>query len=272
MNLVAVQRGESPLLLAQPHSGVWLPDGLLARFNARGRQLADTDWHITRLYAGLATNATTVTAQAHRYVVDANRDPADSSLYPGENTTSLCPLTDFDGESIYMPGQAPSTDEVKERQQTFHQPYHDALQAELQRLHELHGYVILYDCHSIRSRAPFLFEGSLPDLNIGTNSGLSCDAALQRAAVKVCEASRQNRQYSWVENGRFRGGWTTRHYGNPDSGYHALQMEIGQKCYMEESQPWHYLPATAEPLRALLKELLAALEAAAAVKSGPGSH
>jgi N-formylglutamate deformylase len=260
VKLVDVHRGEGALLLAQPHCGLWLPDDILGRLNDRGRKLADTDWHINRLYEGLAENATIVTAQAHRYVVDANRDPTDSSLYPGQNTTSLCPTTDFYGEPIYQPGQSPSADEVEQRQQTYHQPYHDALAEELQRLHRLHGYVILYDCHSIRSRVPFLFEGILPDLNIGTNSGLSCDAVLQRAVAETCETYLPSEQYSWVENGRFRGGWTTRHYGQPDTGYHALQMEISQRCYMEEEQPWRYLPAKARQLRALLKKLLSALQ------------
>jgi formiminoglutamase len=249
----AVETGSSPILLAQPHGGTEIPQSILARLNQHGRARADTDWHISRLYAGLAADVTIVSTAVHRYVIDANRDPADQSLYPGQNTTSLCPTTTFDGDDIYHHGQAPSADEISERQQVYHQPYHDALREQLERIHQLHGYVILYDCHSIRSLVPYLFDGRLPDFNIGTNSGDSCDQAVESAVQSVCAAAGG---YSTVSNGRFKGGWTTRHYGEPGRGFHAIQMELAQCNYMLEQDPWSYADDKAGKLRVILAEIL----------------
>ena len=248
-----VVTGRGPLLLAQPHGGVEIPAAIYARLNSTGREKADTDWHIGRLYEGLDSDATIVSTPVHRYVIDANRDPADRSLYPGQNTTSLCPTTTFDGSDIYLAGQAPSADEIDDRRRRYHQPYHDALREQLERIHQRHGYAILYDCHSIRSLVPFLFDGRLPDFNIGTNDGASCSRAVEAVVVDGCE---QAVDYSSVLNGRFRGGWTTRHYGDPERGFHAIQMELAQCNYMLEQDPWTYDPAAADKLRAILAAIL----------------
>ena len=253
-----ITRGDGPVLLAQPHGGTEIPDDIMRRLNAEGHARADTDWHISRLYAGLLADASIVSTPVHRYVIDANRDPSDESLYPGQNTTSLCPTTTFDGEPIYQPGQEPSEDEIRQRQQLYHQPYHDAVQQELQRIHQRHGYAILYDCHSIRSLVPYLFEGRLPDFNIGTNSGDSCDPAIEASVQQACNEADG---YSSVVNGRFKGGWTTRHYGRPQQGYHAIQMELSQRNYMGEQPPWDYDDAGADKLRAILGKILARLTA-----------
>jgi N-formylglutamate deformylase len=251
-----VETGSSPVLLAQPHGGTEIPPSILARLNQHGHARADTDWHISRLYAGLAANVTIVSTPMHRYVIDANRDPADQSLYPGQNTTSLCPITTFDGNEIYHPGQAPSVDEINQRQQLYHQPYHDALREQLERIHQLHGYAILYDCHSIRSLVPYLFDGKLPDFNIGTNSGSSCDPTIESAVQGICAAAGD---YSAISNGRFKGGWTTRHYGESGRGFHAIQMELAQCNYMLEQEPWSYADDRAGKLRVILAEILQTL-------------
>jgi formiminoglutamase len=248
-----VEKGSSPLLLAQPHGGTEIPQSIMARLNQHGQAQADTDWHISRLYAGLVANVTIVSTPVHRYVIDANRDPADESLYPGQNTTSLCPTTTFDGNPIYHHGQAPSIDEINQRQRLYHQPYHDALREQLERIHQLHGYAILYDCHSIRSLVPYLFEGKLADFNIGTNSGSSCDPAIESAVATICSAAND---YSAVSNGRFKGGWTTRHYGDPEQGFHAIQMELAQCNYMLEQKPWTYADDKAGKLRVILADVL----------------
>lgn len=245
--------GDSPLLLAQPHGGIEIPGPIAARLNALGLARADTDWHIGRLYQGLCSAASIVSTPVHRYVIDANRDPADESLYPGQNTTGLCPTTTFDGEPIYLDGQQPSTDEIAERLRDYHRPYHDAIAEQLERIRQKHGYVILYDCHSIRSLVPYLFDGRLPDFNIGTNSGLSCDPAIEQAVQRHCQAASA---YSSVVNGRFKGGWTTRHYGQPQHGVHAVQMELAQRRYMLEQAPWSYNDASAGELRAILAAIL----------------
>ncbi len=248
--------GSGPVVLAQPHGGIEIPESILKRLNSEGQARADTDWHITRLYADLLSDATVVSTPMHRYVIDANRDPADVSLYPGQNTTSLCPTTTFDGTPIYVDGQAPSSDEIEQRRSDYHQPYHDALHEQLERIRQKHGYVILYDCHSIRSVVPYLFEGPLPDFNIGTNSGSTCAAAIEHAVERHCKDAED---YRYVLNGRFKGGWTTRHYGQPQQGYHAIQMELAQCNYMHEEAPWEYDLASAHKLRAILRGLLTEL-------------
>jgi len=248
--------GSGPVVLAQPHGGTEIPAAILKRLNPEGQARADTDWHISRLYADLLADASIVSTPIHRYVIDANRDPADESLYPGQNTTSLCPTTTFDGTPIYRDGQTPSTDEIEQRQRDYHQPYHDALREQLERVRQKHGYVILYDCHSIRSIVPYLFDGQLPDFNIGTNNGNTCAAAIEQAVERQCQAAAG---YRYVLNGRFKGGWTTRHYGQPQQGYHAIQMELAQCNYMQEAAPWEYDLASAHKLRAILAGLLTEL-------------
>lgn len=256
MKPVEIIRGDGPVILGMPHGGTWLPGGIAARLNARGRLLADTDWHIDRLYAGLLPGATTVRATFHRYVVDANRAPDDQSLYPGQNTTGLVPVTDFDGEPIWT--VAPSAEDVAQRVSSCHAPYHAALTAEIERVKARHGAVIVYDCHSIRSRIPFLFEGVLPGLNIGTNSGASCDGRIEGVVRDICAASGK----SMAVNGRFKGGWTTRHYGRPDLGVHAIQMELAQSTYLAQEQPpFAWDEAKAAGLRRILGEILGALAA-----------
>lgn len=255
---VEVVPGDSPIILGLPHTGTWLPDDIRARLNARGRVLADTDWHIHRLYDGLLPGATTVRAVFHRYVIDANRGPDDASLYPGQNTTGLVPLTDFDGEPIWE--VEPTGAEIADRKARFHAPYHAALAAEIARVRAKHGVAVLYDCHSIRSHIPFLFEGTLPDFNIGTDSGRSCAPAIEAATHDVAAATGRTH----VLNGRFKGGWTTRHYGQPADNVHAIQMELAQSTHLStETPPFAYDPAKAETLRVTLKQILERLDAVA---------
>ncbi|WP_343078849.1 N-formylglutamate deformylase [Ostreiculturibacter nitratireducens] len=255
MTPVEITRGDSPVVLGLPHTGTWLPDGIRAKLNPRGKELSDTDWHIERLYDGLVPGATTVRATFHRYVIDANRDPSGASLYPGQNTTSLVPLTDFDGEPIWA--EEPDAAETERRRAAFHAPYHAALQAELDRVRATHGVAILWDCHSIRSNIPFLFEGTLPDLNIGTNGGTTCAPILTATVTEACAVAGT---YSHVLDGRFKGGWTTRHYGRPVEGFHAIQMELAQSTYLAaETPPWTYDEAKAERLRPLLASILTKL-------------
>lgn len=256
MTPVEITRGDSPIVLGLAHTGTWLPDDIRARLNERGRGLDDTDWHIHRLYAGLLHGATTVRATFHRYVIDANRDPSEQSLYPGQNTTGLVPLTDFDGRAIWE--TPPGAAEIEARRVAYHALYHAALEAELERVRASHGVAVLYDCHSIRSWIPFLFDGTLPDFNIGTNNSQTCDTRIETAVREVCEAAGG---YTAVLNGRFKGGWTTRHYGRPDEGLHAIQMELAQSTYLsEETAPWTYDPNKAERLREHLAEILARLD------------
>ncbi len=254
-------RGTSPVILAFPHTGTEVPPDIRARLNDNGRLLADTDWHIHELYAGLLADATTVRATFHRYVIDANRDPEGVSLYPGQNTTGLVPETDFDGVPIWKDGETPTEDDVARRLAAFHAPYHAALAAEIERVKALHGIAVVYDCHSIRSLIPFLFEGRLPDFNIGTDMGRTCDPRIQAAAADIAASAEG---YTHVVNGRFKGGWTTRHYGRPETGVHAIQMELAQISHLaSEAPPFAYDEEKAERLRVHLKTILERIEAIA---------
>jgi N-formylglutamate deformylase len=257
MRVFEVQEGDGPVILAQPHGGTHVPEDIFARLNEGGQGLDDTDWHINRLYDGLLAGATVVRANFHRYVIDANRDPDGASLYPGQNTTGLCPTTDFDGVPIWRQGQAPSKDEIAARRETFHAPFHGALKEQIERVVARHGVALVYDCHSIRSNIAFLFEGELPVFNIGTDNGATCDRQFEADIHRICLEAHQ---YNTVLNGRFRGGWTVRHYASPQGGVHCVQMELAQRAYMGEVAPWVYGPARAEALRAVLGQILAQLD------------
>lgn len=259
MAVFEVTRGNSPVILGFPHTGTDVPHTIWGRLNDNGRKLADTDWHIHRLYDGLLADATTVRATFHRYVIDANRDPAGANLYPGQNTTGLVPETDFDGLPIWKDGEGPAEVDIAARLTEFHAPYHAALAAEITRVKALHGFVVLYDCHSIRSHIPFLFEGRLPDFNIGTDGGRTCAPEIEAIAV---DAAAGAEGYTAILNGRFKGGWTTRHYGRPEEGVHAIQMELAQSTHLQaEEPPFAYDAVKAEKLRTHLRAILTRIEA-----------
>lgn len=255
MTPVEVVEGDGPVVLGLPHTGTFVPDRIMADLNPLGRRLDDTDWHIHRLYDGVLPGVSTVRATFHRYVIDANRDPSGVSLYPGQNTTGLVPLTDFDGNDIWT--TPPDAAAVKARREAFHTPYHAALRAQLERVRDLHGAAILYDCHSIRSTIPFLFDGTLPDFNIGTNMGTTCAPEIEAAVEAVCTNATG---FTSVTNGRFKGGWTTRHYGRPEAGMHAVQMELAQRTYLShEAAPWTFDARKAARLRPYLTSILTQL-------------
>jgi len=252
-----LHRGTAPLLVSLPHDGSEIPEDLAARMVPSARRAPDTDWHVSRLYAfARELGASILAPRFSRYVVDLNRPPDDTSLYPGQNTTGLCPAVQFTGEPVYLEGQAPSADEIAARIERYWRPYHAALSEELQRLHARHGHLVLWEGHSIRgSDLPFLFEGRLPDLNLGTAGGASCTPALQARLEAVLAA--QSR-YDWVANGRFRGGYITRHYAAPAEGIEAVQLEISQRIYMDE-ETFAYDEARAAHAQAIIRNLLEAV-------------
>ncbi len=254
-----IRRGDAPLVIGLPHSGSDIPAGLEDRFVSPWLARKDADWWVDRLCAFAAEiGATSVRTRISRSVIDVNRDPGGRSLYPGQATTELCPTTTFDGEPLYRDSPPDDADIARRRARWF-DPYHAALAAELDRLHAVHGKVVLYDAHSIRSRVPRLFAGELPQFSIGTNGGTTCDTALADAVVTAAQATGR----SHVRDGRFRGGWTTRHYGRPAEGYHAIQMELAMRGYLDEPEPvtpdnWPAPFDPATPLIADLKTILAA--------------
>lgn len=257
-----IHRGDAPLVVSFPHTGTELPTFVAARLISPWLARKDADWWIEKLYDfAPSLGATTIRTGISRTVIDVNRDPSGASLYPGQATTTLCPTTTFDGEPLYRAGE-PDEAEIERRRAAYFEPYHAAVRAELDRLRAIHGKVVLYEAHSIRSAVPRLFDGLLPNFNIGTNSGASCDPALTAAVETACDAS----EFSRVTNGRFKGGWTTRHYGQPEQGVHAIQMELACRGYMDEppglltSKTWPtpYDDARAAPMRAALSNVLTA--------------
>ena len=257
MEICTLHRGTAPLLISLPHDGSVIPDTLAARMRPDARRAPDTDWHVSRLYAFARALGASMLVPAHsRYVVDLNRPPDDVSLYPGQNTTGLCPIVQFSGEPVYLDGQTPSEDEVAARVETYWRPYHDTLRDELDRLRAAHGRVLLWEGHSIRGECPFLFDGRLPDLNIGTAAGASCAPARQSRIEAALQAQTA---YDWVVNGRFKGGYITRHYGDPARGVDAVQLEISQRIYMDEDTfAWDETraAAAAQAIRALIEAAL----------------
>jgi formiminoglutamase len=258
MDWLRVHRGDAPLVIAFPHGGTDLA-GLDEQFVSPWHAQIDTDWWIADLYAFAADlGATLVATDISRGVIDMNRDPSGASLYPGQATTELCPTTTFDGDPLYR-FDAPDEAEIMQRLNSYHRPYHDRLAAELDRLRAVHGRAVLYDAHSIRSHVPRLFDGELPQFNIGTNGGATCAPELETIVANICAASGK----SHVVNGRFKGGWTTRHYGRPDDGIHAIQMELAQRGYMTEPDPITHAnwPSPLDPdpaIRPVLEQVIAA--------------
>jgi N-formylglutamate deformylase len=261
-----IHRGDTPLVVSFPHSGTDIPPEVADRFVSPWLARKDADWWIDQLYAfAPGLGATTVRTRVSRSVIDVNRDPSGASLYPGQTTTELCPTTTFDGEPLYR-GDPPDEAEIARRITTWFSPYHAALSAELERLRAAHGKVVLYDAHSILSILPRLFEGELPQFNIGTNFGVTCDPGLTERVVAVAEASGRGH----ILDGRFRGGWTTRHYGRPAEGIHAIQMELAMRGYLAEPaalQPENW-PAPLDPASPLIADLEAILRACIAFARG----
>jgi N-formylglutamate deformylase len=261
-DIYTLHRGTAPLLVSLPHDGTALPDAIAARMTASARRVPDTDWHVARLYAFAREMGASVIVPKHsRYMVDLNRPSDDVSLYPGQNTTGLCPIVQFSSAPVYLDGELPTPNEIATRVETYWRPYHDALVDELARMRRMHDRVVLWEGHSIRGEVPFLFDGRLPDLNIGTANGASCSPQMQARLQGVLDA--QN-DYDFVINGRFKGGYITRHYGDPANGIDAVQLEISQRNYMDE-ESFEYDEAKAWRLQAMVRRLLlVALEADAA--------
>lgn len=256
-DIYSLHRGTRPLLLSLPHVGTHIPDALKPRYQPRALDVEDTDWHLARLYAFAREMGASVLVPRHsRYVVDLNRPPENAPMYPGANNTELCPTHFFTGEPLYLEGQAPGEAEVTQRVQTHWRPYHEALRAELDRLRGEHGHAVLFDGHSIKSQLPWLFEGKLWDLNLGTAAGQSCAPSLRDALSRVLAGQQR---YTHITDGRFKGGHITRHYGRPGQGIHAVQLEMCWSTYMHEAPPFAWDDERAAQVQPLLRQLVQAM-------------
>jgi len=259
MELWELHRGESQLVINVPHAGTHLPVALQQRMTVVAQDLADTDWHVEKLYDfAKAEGATLMCATHSRYVIDLNRHPSGAPLYAGADNTELCPTRTFANEALYGDGEMPQATEIDRRRATYFDVYHAALAAEIDRVRARHGYAVLLDGHSIRSEVPRFFSGRLPDLNLGTVNGAACAMSLEACAAQIIYESSG---FTSAVNGRFKGGWITRHYGNPERNVHALQLEIAQPCYMDEAPPYPWHAARAASLDRVLRRLCAALGA-----------
>lgn len=259
MDLWNLYAGTSPLLIDVPHCGTHVPPALASGLTVAARRFADTDWHVEKLYCfAPRLGATLLHATHSRYVVDLNRDPSGMPMYPGADNTEICPLRTFHNENIWQPGHAPDAAAVAVRVAAYWRPYHATLAATIAAIKARHGFCIVLDGHSIYSELPRFFAGRLPDLNLGTADGKSCDPDLSRRATETLAGAAG---FSHVVNGRFKGGYITRHYGRPDDGVHTLQLEMAMRAYLDETAPERFDPARATALIAVLERLVAALSA-----------
>lgn len=252
--IFTLHRGSLPLLVSLPHTGTLIPEEYASRLLPRALEVDDTDWHLEQIYGfALERGCSMLVPRMSRYVVDLNRPPLDTPMYPGSNNTGVCPSRAFSGEALYRHGQEPDSQELPSRLAQYWQPYHDALSAELQRLRDLHGFALLWDGHSILSRLPWLFDGTLPDLNLGTAEGTSCAQSLRSA---LAAALRRQPGFTHAVDGRFKGGYITRHYGRPRENVHAVQMEMCFSTYMRERAPWRIDAARRDGLLPTLRDLI----------------
>ncbi|OYV40282.1 MAG: N-formylglutamate deformylase [Acidocella sp. 20-61-6] len=263
MNFLKLHRGSAPLILSIPHAGTHIPEEFQHALRSLWLARKDADWWLPELYQfAEAYDATILCTEISRTVIDLNRDPSGVSLYPGQATTGLCPTTTFDDEPLYLAGHEPDDTEILLRRAKYFDPYHETLRAEISRLRGRHHAITIYDCHSIRSEIPHLFEGLLPNFNIGSNDDRSCDPVITEKIAAICETEKN---FSYVANGRFKGGYITRHYGNPANGVNAIQMELACRGYMAEPStpspanwptPLDTSPAILPTLRSILESLL----------------
>ena len=267
------QPGDIPLLISMPHVGTSIPAEVRAQMSPVADKLTDTDWHLPLLYNMKSEiGASVIHAEYSRYVIDLNRSSDDNNLYPGLDTTGLCPIDTFAKEALYADGKIPDAVEVQRRIQHYWQPYHQQLQAELERLRAKHGIAILWDAHSIASQVPRFFQGKLPDLNFGTADQQSCASGLQQTLAATLQTALKTQAtvptYSHIFNGRFKGGYITRHYGQPTKNIHAVQLEMSQCIYMDEAAPYAYRADLAAQVQPLLRNLIAACQTWAVQQSG----
>jgi N-formylglutamate deformylase len=254
--IYTLERGTAPLLISIPHRGTRIPEALAADMTPEALRVDDCDWHLERLYAfAKGLGASVLLPEYARYVIDLNRPPDDANLYPGRDTTGLCPVDTFDKAPLYRPGRAPDRAQIDARRATYWQPYHDALTQELASLRAKHDRVLLWEAHSIRSVVPRFFDGRLPDFNFGTADGTTAVAGL---ADMLAEIVKQDGRYTAIANGRFKGGYITRRYGQPAEGVHSVQLELTQATYMEETLPFAYDEARASQVQPLLERLVSA--------------
>jgi N-formylglutamate deformylase len=248
------RRGHAPLLVSMPHVGTHVPDHIAAGMTDAALKLPDTDWHLERLYDFLDELGASVIAATHsRYVIDLNRPTDNANLYPGQDTTGLCPVDTFSKEPVYRDGKVPNDAEIERRIHAYYMPYHMRVEEELERIRDAHGIAMLWDAHSICSVVPRFFEGRLPDFNIGTASGTSCDSQL---GERLLQAAQEATGYSAVLNGRFKGGHITRFYGQPQQNIHAVQLELAEATYMEEAHPYRFDETLANRVRPVLRRFI----------------
>ena len=253
-DIFAYNEGDSPILISFPHDGIDFPTHIKLNLNESGLKNTDCDWYIYELYkSALEREISFIRPKFSRYVVDLNRSPGGELLYPGKMETGICPLTTFNGIPIYLSGNQPDEHEIRSRIETYWQPYHDQIQSELKRIKDKHGYAILWEAHSIRGEAPELFAGVLPDLNFGTADGRSCSKEIIEPVV---EFANNTSNYSITLNGRFKGGYITRRYGDPGNGINSIQLEINQNIYLEDLEDPKIDYDKAQQLSRLLRSLL----------------
>lgn len=240
----------SPLVISVPHDGAYMAPGMVERMHPYAADCPDRDHLIADVFDFEDLPHTRIKAEYSRYVVDLNRSADGGSLYPGQSETGVCPITGFDDRPLYRTGQEPDSAEVKQRINSYWQPYHDELSRLIKQAKKNFGYCLLIDAHSIDDVVPRFFTGTLPNINVGSFAGQSCDPKYQQI---ITDALQRQKQYSWVINDRFKGGYITRLYGQPQNNIHAIQLEHGKSIY---AQDFNKLSPEADVLRQFWQTVL----------------
>ena len=256
MEAFSFSAGETPLLVSMPHSGLALTPQVQSGLTEKALTLPDTDWHVPEVYSFLGElGVGRISANYSRYVIDLNRPLDDAPLYASK-TTGLFPSILFDESPVFKPACLPNKRHHQFCKENIWQPYHGKITEELECLKAKFGYAILFDAHSIAPETPMLFEGRLADFNFGNNNGeASSQKWLQAASGVVPDGT-----YSRVSNGRFKGGYITRSFGNPKKNIHAIQLELSQACYLKnQSHPYSIDSNKLANLQAVLKQVIKTL-------------
>lgn len=247
-----------PILLSVPHCGTEFPQELKGQYKQHLINAPDdTDWFVNRLYDFAASmGITMIHSTFSRWVIDLNRDPESKPLYTdGRIITALCPSTTFAGESIYNDERKEVDQaEVKRRLGIYYAPYHDQLAKKIFELKNKFGKVLLWECHSIRKFVPTVHTEKFPDLILGSNDGKSAAPGIIETTLEHLGKS----PFTLKHNHPFKGGYITRHFGNPSENAHALQLEMTKVNYMDDSE-LNYDGARAEAVRKVLMKVFSEL-------------
>jgi N-formylglutamate deformylase len=257
---IQLPKGDAiPIVISVPHCGTAFPEELKSQYNSKLIEAPDdTDWFVDELYSfAMEMGMPMISAVYSRWVIDLNRDPESKPLYTdGRIITGLCPTTTFLGEPLYNDQRTDvSQQEISRRLELYYRPYHQKVDDVLSGLRKQFGKVLLWDCHSIRQSVPTINNEKFPDLILGSADETSASKNLIDISLQTLGSGK----YSLRHNSPFKGGYITRHFGQPSIDQHALQLEMSKVNYMDDSEMKLDTARTSE-MQTLLKSLFLKLK------------